>query len=129
MTTYLGDDGVVQIGANAVAEITRFTLNESSDRIEDTVMGDANKTYKAGKPDVNGQITCRFDPGDTNGQEALTNGSTVALDLRPRGTGSGLPTYTISAQVTEIVTEVAEGEIISRTFNWAAAGPLTKGTQ
>ena len=129
MATILGDDGVVLVGANAIAEITQFTLNQSAERIEDTVMGDANKTYKAGKADVNGQITCRYDSSDTNGQQSLSVGSQVSLVLRPQGTGSGRPEFTLDAFITEISIEVAEGAIVSRTFTYAAAGALAEATQ
>ena len=129
MATTTGNDGAVFIGNYAIAEVRSFTINESADRIEDTALGDSNRTYKAGLADVNGTIECWFDASDTTGQEAMSVGSTVSLDLRPAGTGSGLATWTVSAQITEITTEIQFNEIITRGFNWAAAGTLTKGTQ
>lgn len=129
MATTTGNSGAVYIGTYQVAEVRSFTINENADRIEDTALGDSNRTYKAGLSDVNGSIECWFDDGDTTGQEAMTVGSTVSLDLRPEGTGTGLASWTVSAQMTEIVTEVAFNEIVTRNFNWAAAGTLTKGVQ
>lgn len=129
MATTTGNDGAVLIGANPVGEIRSFTINENAERIEDTALGDVNRTYKAGLADVNGSIECWFDPGDTGGQEAMTVGATVSLVLRPNGTGSGLPEWTVSADITEISTTIAFNEINERAFNWAAAGALTKGVQ
>jgi hypothetical protein len=130
MATYTGNSGVVMIGANAIGEVRSFTIREESPRIEDTVLGDTNRTYKADIPTVDGTIECLFDPGDTNGQAAMTNGAEVSLVLRPLGTGSGLPNYTVTANITGIDgPNVAFGEMVSVTFSWAAAGALTKGTQ
>jgi len=130
MATYTGNSGVVMIGANAIGEVRSFTIREESPRIEDTVLGDTNRTYKADIPTVDGTIECLFDPDDTNGQAALTNGAEVSLVLRPLGTGSTLPNYTVTANITGIDgPNVAFGEMVSVTYSWAAAGALTKGTQ
>jgi hypothetical protein len=129
MATITGNDGVVLIDTNAIAEVTSFTINENADRIEDTALGDANRTYKAGLPDVGGTIECWFDDSDTNGQEALDVGSTVNLVLRPAGTGTGLAEWTVSADILSIETSVSFNEIVQRSFSWGAAGTLTKGTQ
>jgi len=129
MATTLGDNGVVQIGANVVAEVTAFSVTESADKIEDTALGDANKTFKAGKPEVSGSIDCWWDDSDTTGQGAMTVGSIVSLDLRPEGTGSGFATWTVSASIDSIETNVAFNEIVTAKFTWSAAGTLTKGTQ
>lgn len=133
MATSKGDSGVVRVGSNDVGEVTSFTVNETADRIEDTALGDTNRTYLAGLAEVTGTVECWYDSseqGGATGQGALkTVGTTVSLALRPEGTGTGLPEWTVSAQITEIVTEVAFNEIIRTTFNWAAAGAMSKGTQ
>ena len=133
MATVKGDNGVVRIGSTDVGEVTAFEINETADRIEDTALGDTNRTYKAGLADVGGSISCWYDSseqGGTTGQGALkTVGSTVSLLLRPEGTGTGLPEWQISAQITEITTSVAFNEVVSTTFTWAAAGALTKTVQ
>ena len=129
MATVTGNDGVVLIDTNVVAEVTSFTINENADRIEDTALGDSNRTYKAGLADVSGSIECWYDKSDTNGQEAMTVGSTVNLVLRPEGTGSGLAEWTVSADVLTNETAINFNEIVTRNFTWGAAGALTKGTQ
>ena len=133
MATVKGDSGVIRIGSNDVGEVTSFSINETADRIEDTALGDTNRTYKAGLAEVTGTLEAWYDSSEqagTTGQGALkTVGSTVSLSLRPEGTGTGLPEWTVSAQITEIVTEIAFNEIVRTNFNWAAAGTLTKATQ
>ena len=130
MATYTGNSGVIMIGANAIGEVRSFTIREEAPRIEDTVLGDTNRTYKADIPSVDGTIECLFDPADTNGQVAMTNGAEVSLVLRPLGTGAGKPNYTVTANITGIDgPNVQFGEMIGITYSWAAAGALTKGTQ
>ena len=44
MATHLGKEGTVQVGANAIAEIRSYSIDETSDVVEDTSMGDDSKT-------------------------------------------------------------------------------------
>ena len=84
MATYLGKEGVIRISSTTVAEIRGYTLNESADTTEDTVMGDTFKTHKATQRswDVSGDLF--WDDADA-GQLALTSGSTVTINLYPEG--------------------------------------------
>lgn len=129
MTTYTGNSGVVKIGTNTVGEVKGFSVTENADRVEDTALTDTNRTYKAGLTDVSGTIECHYDPGDTNGQVAMTAGAEVSLVLWPEGAGSGNSEWTVTATILSIETNVAFNEIISATFSWGAAGALSKGTQ
>lgn len=129
MATHTGNSGVVKVGTNTVAEVVSFSVNENADRVEDTALGDTNRTYKAGLTDVTGTIECHYDPSDTNGQAAMTAGANVSLTLWPQGAGSGNAEWTVSATILSIVTTVQFNEIISVTFEWGAAGTLTKSTQ
>ena len=47
MATHVGTSGVVKVGANAVAEVTGFTIDETNDTVEDTSLTDTAKSYKA----------------------------------------------------------------------------------
>lgn len=129
MTTYTGNSGSVKIGTTTLGEVRRFTSSEQANPIDDTALGDANKTWKAGSPDVGGSIECWFDPGDA-GQTALTVGAQVALTLYPQGVGSGNAVHSCTAEVTGIEgPDVGFDEIIKVTFTWKAASTYTKGTQ
>ena len=56
MATHTGSEGTVKIGANAIAEIRSYSIEETGDTIEDTTMGDSARTYKAGLKDFSGSI-------------------------------------------------------------------------
>ena len=50
MSTFKGNDGVIKLGGsggtNIIGEVRSYSLEHTADTIEDTAMGDANRTYK-----------------------------------------------------------------------------------
>ncbi len=130
MTTYLGKDGVVEVGGNAVANVETFTYNEEGSKIPTPFMGAGAIVELAGFPRVNGRIRAWYDDADTTGQGGLTQGSNVALSLYPRGKGAGLPEYVIASA--DIDTEVLETPVengISIEFGFSATAKAVRGTQ
>ena len=128
MATTTGNDGVITVDGTAIVELRGWEVEENADRLEDTVLGDANRTYKAGLKDVRGTIDCRYDKADA-GQTPLVVGDEPALVLRPEGTGAGLAEWTITASITGIRSSVVFQEVNDTSYTWEAAGALTKTTQ
>ena len=89
MSTFLGKDGVIKVGSDAIAEVRSFSVTQTSAVAEDTIMGDDWTTHKATLKSWIGQLTCFWDEGDTNGQGALHPGSEVTVNLYPKGDGTG----------------------------------------
>lgn len=108
MPRYTGNDGVVTADASAVGNLRSWELNISGDEIDVPAMGDTARVRLAGKPNVDGRITVWFDDADA-GQAELVQGDTVALELRARGTGSGLPEMTLSTA--RIISENYRGAV------------------
>ena len=48
MATVSGNNGVVKIGSNQVAEVKSFDITETDNIIEDTGMGDSFKSFVSG---------------------------------------------------------------------------------
>ncbi len=46
MATHTGSEGTVRVGANTIAEIRSYSVEETSDTAEDTSMGDSYRTFK-----------------------------------------------------------------------------------
>ena len=42
MATHKGSEGVVKVGANAVAEVTGFSVDETADTIESTALSNSH---------------------------------------------------------------------------------------
>lgn len=130
MATVTGDGGTVEVGGNAVAAITNFTLNIVGDTIDSTVMGTAARSFKASKTSWNGSLDCFWDPDDTNGQEALDIGTTVSLELAPEGTGTtGDVYYSGSAIITGIDIGTPQDGMVTRNITFQGTGTLTTTTE
>ena len=100
MATHSGIAGLVKVASNTVAEVTSWTLDQSNSLIEDTSMGDTSRTYLTGLDEFSASVEVLWDETDTNGQVALSPGSSVTLVLYPEGGGSGATYYTGTALVT-----------------------------
>ena len=48
MATHTGSEGTVKIGSDTLGEIRSYTIESTGETIEDSTMGDAARTYKAG---------------------------------------------------------------------------------
>tara|TARA_Y100000294_G_scaffold26508_1_gene22481 strand:- start:103 stop:492 length:390 start_codon:yes stop_codon:yes gene_type:complete len=128
MATHHGKEGTVKVGANTVAEIKSFSLDRTSDTVEDTAMGDSMKSYVVGQGDATGSITCHFDETDTSGQGAMTQGASVSLALYPEGADSGDTYYTMTAIINSLGISVDMGSIVERSFGFQVTGGVTETT-
>ena len=128
MATFSGNDGIVKNGANQVAEVLDWALSESANTIDDTVLGDTSTTHKTGLLSWSGSINCYWDDTDTNGQVALTIGSSVTLNLLPEGATTGDAQYSGTATITGIERAVANDSIVTQAFTFTGNGALTIGT-
>tara|TARA_Y100000589_G_C26955905_1_gene548506 strand:- start:384 stop:773 length:390 start_codon:yes stop_codon:yes gene_type:complete len=128
MATHLGKEGTVQVGSNAIAEIRGFSIDETIDTVEDTSMGDSSKTYLASIKDFSGTVDVLYDETDTNGQTALSLGSSVTLNFAPEGTDSGDVKLTGTAIVTgKSITSTFDG-LVESTITVQGTGGLTTTT-
>ena len=128
MATHLGKEGTVQVGSNAIAEIRSFSVDESIDVVEDTSMGDSAKTYLASIKDFSGTIDVLYDETDTNGQTALSVGSSVTVNFAPEGTTSGDVKLTGTAIVTGKSVSSSFDGLVESTITIQGTGGLTTGT-
>ena len=128
MATHLGKEGTVQVGSNEIAEIRSFSVDESIDVVEDTSMGDSAKTYLASIKDFSGTIDVLFDETDTNGQTALSVGSSVTVNFAPEGTTSGDVKLTGTAIVTGKSVSSSFDGLVESTITIQGTGGLTTGT-
>lgn len=107
MSVHHGNDGSVEVGANAVAEIQDWSyVEEDVAMAEKTSMGDTEATpLPSGCVRGSGSIKCLLDDTDTNGQVALAaavaDKSGVTLHLYSDGTTSALYEYTGTAMLSK----------------------------
>ena len=128
MANHLGSEGTVKIGANDVAELKSWSINETMNPVDDSNIGDTAKTFKSGSTEWDGSVDCFWDETDTNGQGALTIGASVTLNMYPEGATSGDTYYTGTALVTSINRQSAIDGIVEASFSFKGTGGLSEST-
>ena len=128
MATHTGSSGLVKVGTNTVAEVRSFTLDTTAELLEDTTLTDTSKSFQVGKKGATASVECFWDETDTNGQIAIAEGSSVALNLYPEGATSGDYYYSGTYLITANSTSVPTDGMIEATFSATLTGALTRGT-
>ena len=128
MAVQTSADGVIKSGANAIAEVTSFSFEQTSDTTEDTVIGDTDRSYKATLKSFTATIEGFYDPADTSGQETLSVGSEISFSIYPQGEGSGDVEITGSGMITGKTVTNSVGEMVTASFSVQGNGALTYGT-
>lgn len=120
-------DGVIKSGATAVAEITGYSVEYTSDTVESSVIGDSARTYEATLKSFTMSIDAFFDPADT-GQGTLDPGASISFSIYPQGEDSGDTYYSGSGIITSRNISTSNGEMITATFSVQGDGDLTEAT-
>ena len=128
MAVHKGSQGTVKVGANAVAGIRSFSIEESADTLETTVMGNTARTYLTSLTSWSGSVDVYWDETDTTGQGALTNGAQVTLNVYPEGDTSADTYYTGSAIVTGVSVSSSFDGMIEASISVQGTGALTQAT-
>lgn len=127
MATYIGNDGVVKSGANAVGEVRSWSLDVAADVVDDTVMGDTWKTNKATHKSWSGSLSALWDPDDT-GQGDLDEGASVTMALLPEGSTTGDVSYSGTAIITGVNRTASYDGLVEVSISFVGNGALTTGT-
>jgi lipopolysaccharide biosynthesis protein len=130
MATHTGSEGTVRVGANTIAEIRSYSVEETSDTAEDTSMGDSYRTFKTTLKAWTGTVDVFWDETDTNGQVALTVGSEVTVNFYPEGASAGQSEryYTGSAIVTGKTVSASFDGMVESTITLQGNGALSFST-
>jgi hypothetical protein len=122
MATYKGDSGIMKVGVTTIGEITTWSVEQTTDVIEDTAMGDTSKTFVAGLVSWTGSCEAILSDSDT-GQALLDNGSSLtAVDFFFDSTTSA---YKGNAIVTALSSSATMGEMIKVSVTFQGTGALT----
>ena len=137
MATHKGSSGVVKIIASAlgsdtetpvaVGEIRSFSIDETADTIEDTVMGDSVKTYLPSLKDATLTVDALWDDLDAQ-QLALDSNATINWEIHPSGTGTGRKYYEGEGVVTAKTVSASYDGLVEASFSIQCSGAVTEGT-
>jgi len=128
MATHKGSEGTVKVGANAVAEIRSYSIEETGDTIETTSMGDAARTYTSSLTSWSGSVDVFWDETDTTGQGALSLGTEIVLNVYPEGDASGDTYYSGSAIVTGVSISGSFDGLVEASISFQGTGVLANPT-
>ena len=132
MATHKGSSGSVKIAASggsvtAVGEVRSYSIDESADTIEDTVMGDTVKTYLPSLKDATLTIDALWD--DSDAQQLIADTSAeIDWEIHPTGTGTGEKYYAGSGIVTAKTISASYDGLVEASFSVQVSGAITEAT-
>jgi predicted secreted protein len=127
MATHTGSEGTIKIGSDVVGELRSFSLESTAETIEDTSMGDTNRSYKVGLKTFTGSASVFFDETDT-AQNAVDAGAEITLNVYPEGASSGDTYYSGSAIVTGRTINSSFDGMVEMELSFQGNGALTEST-
>jgi predicted secreted protein len=129
MATYTGENGTVKVDDSsgspvAVAEVRSWTLDHTKDVIEDTVMGDAARTYKSGLHQFSGSMEVIYDDSKIDAEVFNPDSDTlITAEFYP----SSSTGYKFSGEV--IVTSVSRtasfDDLVTASVSFQGTGALS----
>jgi len=128
MATHAGREGAIYVGVNQVAELMDWSFEDSIDLIDDSELADIARTYLTGKSNATGSFNCHWDETDTTGQQALTLGASVTLNLYMEGNTTGDAYFTGTAIITGRSYSGSDSDTIKASYNWTSNGGMTQST-
>jgi hypothetical protein len=128
MANHLGNEGQIKVGTNTVAEVRSFSITESVDLVEDTTMGDAAKTFQPTQTFWEASVEVFWDETDTNGQQAMTVGSSITFNGYPEGSSSGDTYFTGAAIVESRDVKGTHNGLVEASLKLRGNGALSKTT-
>ena len=106
MATHFGSDGSVKLVTSGgsvaqVGELLNWTVTMTTDAVENTSMGDTNRTYVKGLSTGTGSMSLYLDPDDAV-QQDLVQGDSVDCEFYVEGQDSGDTKYSGTFIVTSV---------------------------
>lgn len=128
MANHKGSEGTVEVGANGIAELKSWSLEESAEIIDDTTINDVAKTGKPGTKSASGSVECFWDETDTTAQGAMVAGAEITLNVYPMGATTGDTFATFSAIIGSISRSGGIDGMVEASFSFTANGAITWDT-
>ncbi len=110
--------------ASPVTELTEWSLDMSADYAEDTCMGDSNKSYVKGMPDVSGTFKGHYDDADDSLYTASQATAAQKMYLYPDRTSA--TKYWYGTAWVDFSISVGLSDVVDVSGNFKAAGSWAK---
>jgi predicted secreted protein len=130
MATITGENGTVKFGTDsagsftAIAEVRSWTVEHTKDVIEDTVMGDAARTFKHGLHSWTGSMEVLYDTAQLGGLTVFnpSDDGVLYVEFYPNGTTG--EKYSGQVLVTSVSRNATYDDMITASVSFQGTGPL-----
>ena len=132
MATTKGSSGVVKLAVSggsvaAMGEVRSFTLDETADTIEDSVMGDTARTYLSSLTSATLSMDVYWDDADAV-QLVMDSGADLDFEISPTGTGTGEKYYAGGGILTSKSLTASFDGMVEGSFALQISGAITENT-
>ena len=132
MTVLTGADGQLLYNETALAKVRDWSITVNKDAIEDTCLGDYDRTYIEGLRGATGSATILYDPSRSSANNLLntiftTDGEDTRLTFKmnrknyPDGGG----TFVCQGFLTSVSPSVSVGDAQAVSVSFQVSGPVT----
>ena len=127
MAVLTGADGRLMYGVQKIAKCRDWTISVAKDALEDTTLGDYDRTYVQGLRGTTGSATLLYDPTESSANDLLNsvfaNGSTETLRfVLNKADGS---TFECKGFLTSVSPSVSTGAVSAVSVNFQVSGKPT----
>ena len=127
MAAHKGSEGLVQAGGSTIGQLTGYTLDESAEVIDQTILSSTSKVNVAGTLGFSGSVDLLFDEADTP-QMTLIAGANITFLFLPEGNTSGDYSFSGVGVVDSVSYSAAVDGNVTSTASFQGTGALTRGT-
>ena len=127
MAVLTGANGSLKYAGRAVAKCRSWSLSVSRDALEDTCIGNDDRSYVKGLRGASGSATVLYDPNDGDGA-ALMNSifdNTASDDLEFVFNNSNGGSFRCTAILTTVNPSVSVGDVQAVSLSFQVSGPIT----
>ena len=136
MASFVGNAGAIKINGAAVAEVRSYSIEMTSDTIEQTVMGDSTRQYVKGLSTFSGTADVYWDPDHFTGTVNIdgeifgsVGDSGATLAVYPEGdVGSSDKIMSGNIVITGYTINGTFDGMIEASISFQGTGPLTYAT-
>ncbi len=129
MTVLTGADGQLLNGNQAFAKCRDWSITINRDALEDTCLGNMDRTYVEGLRGTTGSATLLYDPGNSVANNFLNtiledSGSTQELTfkLNRKNLGNGGGSFTCNGFLTSISPSISVGDVQAVNVSFQVSG-------
>ena len=126
MAVLTGFHGALRYNGETVGKCRDWSLNINRDALEDTCLGDGDRTYVKGLRGAAGSATILYDPEDANGRALLNSifddGEGEQVDFVFNEPAGGR--FQCSAFLTSVSPSVATGDVQAVAVSFQVSGPI-----